>query len=81
MQTNLLQAFLQRLERLVAAFVAGCIATSFAELVELLGVAWTFEFDSRSDYFDEIFVAHFVGCKADDFEVVGEEASFFLRDR
>lgn len=78
MQTNLLQAFLQRLKRLVTSFMTGNVATSLAELVQLLGVAWTFEFDWRSDDFDEIFMTHFVGSEADDFEVVGEEASFFL---
>lgn len=71
MQTNLLQPFLQRLERLVAALVAGNVATSLAELVQLFGVAWTLEYDRRSDDFDEVFMAHFVGGEADDFEVVG----------
>jgi len=58
--------------------MARYVAASLAELVQLLSVSWTLEFDRLFDNFDKFIVAQFVRGKANNLEVMWIETSFLL---
>lgn len=78
MKSNLFQSLLQRLKRCVAPLMARHVAASLTELIQLLGVSWTLEFDRRSDDLYELIMAEIVWGKANNFHVGWEKTSFLL---
>lgn len=76
--SNLLKSLPESLERLFTSLMAGYVGTSLAELLQLLGKAWTLELDGGSDNGKEVVMCHLVRGKTYDAEVGGEETSSFL---
>lgn len=59
--------------------MARYVGASLAELLQLLGKAWTFELDGGFDDGKEVVMCHLIRGETYDAEVGGEETSSFLQ--